>query len=178
MRSRKRSISLPLPPAIGNEMERFLDLIADPTAGNMITTLFLDRQRADKQAAPYAGVREFRVALPADDAATGQLRATLGKAKVAIVGPGAAADIEVPLVRVGKRSFLATLAEAQAKAQSGGLDEDGTVLALSEAALQFASSEDIGDRALADVAAVVGGVIPAYAGGPFAFASRKRGAQV
>jgi 3-hydroxyacyl-CoA dehydrogenase/enoyl-CoA hydratase/3-hydroxybutyryl-CoA epimerase len=51
------------------EMDRFVELIRDPVAGNMIRTLFLDRQRAAK-AIPPAVPRRPRAAVLGDAAAS------------------------------------------------------------------------------------------------------------
>jgi 3-hydroxyacyl-CoA dehydrogenase/enoyl-CoA hydratase/3-hydroxybutyryl-CoA epimerase len=47
--------------ASGIEMRQFIGLMADPVAGNMVRTLFLDRQRADKELAADAGLTIRRV---------------------------------------------------------------------------------------------------------------------
>ena len=47
----------PLAEATAIEMQQFLRLMVDPVAGNMIRTLFLNRQRADREAAPPRGLR-------------------------------------------------------------------------------------------------------------------------
>jgi 3-hydroxyacyl-CoA dehydrogenase / enoyl-CoA hydratase / 3-hydroxybutyryl-CoA epimerase len=47
----------PLAEATAVEMQQFLRLMVDPVAGNMIRTLFLNRQRADREAAPPRGLR-------------------------------------------------------------------------------------------------------------------------
>ena len=226
--------NMPIAEGNDNEMERFLDLISDPTAGRMVTTLFIDRQRADKQAAPFAGVRDFGVAMTASGPLADAMVAALGRAKVAMVHPDPSANLVIvsgnaasdssftllqtahdcaagggglhlrhslshgsvleivlirddertmaaaltlagklratPFVRRGSTSFIAALAEADAR--TAGLDEDRRVEAMAITAEHFAARENIGDRAMADVAAVVSGLFPAYAGGPFAFANR------
>ena len=47
---------LPLADATDVEMEQFLRLMFDPTAGRMVRTLFLDRLRAERELAPAADV--------------------------------------------------------------------------------------------------------------------------
>jgi 3-hydroxyacyl-CoA dehydrogenase/enoyl-CoA hydratase/3-hydroxybutyryl-CoA epimerase len=47
-----RGARLPLPEATAVEMRQFLRLMFNPVAGNMIRTLFINRQRADRQLAP------------------------------------------------------------------------------------------------------------------------------
>ena len=56
---------LPLAEATDVEMRQFLRLMFDPVAGNMVRTLFLNRQRADREWAPPADVRIERVAFGA-----------------------------------------------------------------------------------------------------------------
>ena len=62
--------ALPMTQASHWEMDVFIDLIRDPVAGNMVRTLFLNRQRAAKE---------------------GQAPKALANACVAVTGPGAAA---------------------------------------------------------------------------------------
>jgi 3-hydroxyacyl-CoA dehydrogenase/enoyl-CoA hydratase/3-hydroxybutyryl-CoA epimerase len=50
-----------LPEASATEMRQFLHLMFDPVAGNMIRTLFLNRQRADRELAAPAGLRVERI---------------------------------------------------------------------------------------------------------------------
>ena len=56
IRSVLAGAALPLPQANDVEMTRFLDLMFDPVAGNMVNTLFLQRQRVEKIAANLAKV--------------------------------------------------------------------------------------------------------------------------
>jgi 3-hydroxyacyl-CoA dehydrogenase/enoyl-CoA hydratase/3-hydroxybutyryl-CoA epimerase len=46
----------PLPEATAIEMSLFLRLMVDPVAGNMVRTLFLNRQRAERESAPPPGL--------------------------------------------------------------------------------------------------------------------------
>ena len=213
------------------EMDRFVDLMQSPVAGNMVTVLFLERQRADKQALLFGGLKGARFAVDGGGAAADALRAALVVGKAALIAPdeasagdvvvaadptagdltlldgvtaatarigitlrrskaygaaleiaGAAAGVPIdkalalarqlratPFIHGGRRSMLATLGEAGDRARAAGLPEDAVVAALARAAARLAASEDVGDRDLADVACVVGGVFPAFAGGPFAF---------
>lgn len=48
---------LPLAEATAVEMRQFLRLMVNPVAGNMVRTLFLNRQRADREQAPPPGLR-------------------------------------------------------------------------------------------------------------------------
>jgi 3-hydroxyacyl-CoA dehydrogenase / enoyl-CoA hydratase / 3-hydroxybutyryl-CoA epimerase len=54
---------LPLAEATAIEMRQFLRLMIDPVAGNMVRTLFLNRQRADREGAAPAGLRIAGVAV-------------------------------------------------------------------------------------------------------------------
>jgi 3-hydroxyacyl-CoA dehydrogenase / enoyl-CoA hydratase / 3-hydroxybutyryl-CoA epimerase len=105
---------LPMTEAGNWEMDRFVDLIQNPVAGNMIRALFLDRQRAAKatagaaQRAPRARVigaravevaaalRAARVAVAAGDEADGGVTiatsAAEDEATVAATAPAAAID--------------------------------------------------------------------------------------
>lgn len=77
------------------EMERFVDLMQNEVAGNMVTVLFLDRQKADKlllQAPKRDGVR-FAVA--GDGAGAERLRAMLLVTKAAVVDAAQAGDDDV-----------------------------------------------------------------------------------
>jgi 3-hydroxyacyl-CoA dehydrogenase/enoyl-CoA hydratase/3-hydroxybutyryl-CoA epimerase len=51
----------PLPLATATEMRQFLRLMVDPVAGQMVRTLFLNRQRADKDMAAPDGLRIERI---------------------------------------------------------------------------------------------------------------------
>src|SRR5262249_30407337 len=52
---------LPLDAATAVEMRQFLRLMFDPVAGNMVRTLFLNRQRADRELAPPPELRVERI---------------------------------------------------------------------------------------------------------------------
>ena len=53
----------PLAEATAIEMRQFLRLMIDPVAGNMVRTLFLNRQRAERELAPPPGLRVQAIAL-------------------------------------------------------------------------------------------------------------------
>jgi 3-hydroxyacyl-CoA dehydrogenase/enoyl-CoA hydratase/3-hydroxybutyryl-CoA epimerase len=229
---------LPLAEGTALEMERFVDLMQNEVAGNMVTSLFLSRQKADKQVAGAASVSSFAVigSTPAADA----LRNALAAAKAPLVGADAAgrdivrihaggdraaadADLHLletpedralgavgihiarsrahgtaieivggapqskalgkalalaralratPYVHPGERSLLATLADIAAQARRAGLPPIAILAAQAAAARRMsAAAGGIGDPAMADVACVVAGMVPAYAGGPFAWLS-------
>lgn len=94
---------LPMDDAGEWEMDEFVRLIQDPVAGNMVRTLFLNRQRADKIAPAVLDPRTTRVSLIGDDVLglrplleKGRANiidaSELGERDIAITMPGAAAD--------------------------------------------------------------------------------------
>lgn len=82
--------SLPMDAACDWEMDRFVELIRNPVAGNMIRSLFLDRQRAAKLIPP-APSRQARVAILGNGAAAAGA-AELFKASRIDVVSGAQSD--------------------------------------------------------------------------------------
>jgi len=220
--------ALPLPEGTAVEMDRFVDLMQDPVAGNMITTLFLSRQKADKQLAGAASVKRF--AVTGEGVAADGLKAAITAAKGTIVdaaeagvddlvihagpgpagaaplvllagphheagaatgfhiarsgaygtaieiitddpaGPGARLGLALarqlratPWIHGGSHSLLARLAAVQARAEAAGQSQAEILAALSQAA----AAVPAGDTDMGDVACVVGGLFPAFAGGPF-----------
>ena len=81
---------LPMDAACDWEMDRFVELIRDPVAGNMIRTLFLDRQRAVK-AIPAAPPRRPRAAVMGDAASS--VAQLLKASRIEIIDDAAAADM-------------------------------------------------------------------------------------
>ncbi|MET0986339.1 MAG: hypothetical protein ABW034_13125, partial [Steroidobacteraceae bacterium] len=222
--------SQPIAAACDWEMKCFVGLIRDPVAGNMVRSLFLDRQRAAKLLAKAARpTSEIAVAGEVSEA----LAATLKKARIGIVEPGQlpeagivlrtspgaapepqlvelgwlrtlpssdagvwlsdttnhgraleicvpAADSRAehaglalaralraaPLVMHGP-SLLASLHAAQT--ETATLTADLQVLAVALAAARVWQVGGVEDAALADSAAVIGGLHPAYTGGPFCY---------
>jgi 3-hydroxyacyl-CoA dehydrogenase/enoyl-CoA hydratase/3-hydroxybutyryl-CoA epimerase len=75
--------SLPMDAACSWEMDCFVRLIRDPTAGNMIRSLFLDRQRASKVLAGGSSGRPARATVIGTQ--TNEVRALLKSARVEIV---------------------------------------------------------------------------------------------
>ncbi len=73
---------LPMPQANDAEMTRFLDLMFDPVAGNMIGTLFLQRQRVEK-AMPGAGAAVPSMMAGVLDDGAGGWKAALERAGIA-----------------------------------------------------------------------------------------------
>jgi len=89
---------MPLPAGTALEMERFVDLMQDEVAGNMVSTLFLWRQKADKQVAgALATARRF--ALTGSDPQIEALRSALGAAKATIVDAAEAGQDDVVIAR-------------------------------------------------------------------------------
>jgi 3-hydroxyacyl-CoA dehydrogenase/enoyl-CoA hydratase/3-hydroxybutyryl-CoA epimerase len=231
--------SMPLDDALDNEMHRFLDLMFDPVAGNMIRTLFINRQRADKLS-DDATLQKTAVALSETGESAAALVAALTRAKIplrdastagegdllivatkgaaprapdlalltddpvtptdlgAAVGiyfrstkeHGGALEIVVeredaaaraaalglarrlgatPFVHTGRRALLPAVLSAHAKALQRGAGEEAALLAGALAAARMRKELGAFDADLADVAAVVSGAFPAFAGGPFGF---------
>jgi 3-hydroxyacyl-CoA dehydrogenase / enoyl-CoA hydratase / 3-hydroxybutyryl-CoA epimerase len=214
-------------------MDRFVDLMQDAVAGNMVTTLFLERQKADKTLEKQVAFKDARFAVAGTVAAADDLRSRLAAAKASMIAadsvserdiviaatPGATArssdlvllqgsapkanehigiahhrskdygsalEIVVPAGKTGEQdralalarqlratpylhagpvSLLATLFQTAAQAEAIGAPADVTLTALAAAAEHIASPAP----AAADVAAVVSGLFPAYAGGPYTF---------
>jgi 3-hydroxyacyl-CoA dehydrogenase/enoyl-CoA hydratase/3-hydroxybutyryl-CoA epimerase len=229
----------PMDEACHWEMDCFVQLIQDPVAGNLVRTLFLNRQRAAKAAPAVLNAKEVRVAVVGSDTAAvqgllaagkAQLidAADLGKNDIALVMPGAAAEkgirvfwnidsaavpmgaasvwlseagvngraIEInvpdaeplatdaglvlsqlfrasPLLTQGKRPLLPQLQAAQLAARKLKCAEDDEALAVALAAAGAWSEGGVADTELADVAAVIGGLFPPYAGGPFNYLKQR-----
>ncbi|MBS0368900.1 MAG: enoyl-CoA hydratase/isomerase family protein [Proteobacteria bacterium] len=223
----------PMDEACHWEMDNFVRLIQDPVAGNMVRTLFLNRQRAAKLAPVSLDPRTTRVAVIGDGAESVQAMLAAGKATlvapaelgerdIAVLMPGAqsgqgirvawlgeaksfegasaavwlseataqgrALEVVVPhpdslaldagillgrwlrataLPTSGKTSLLASLQASQAQARQVGCSEADELLAVALAAQKAWGEGGIDDVDLADVAAVIAGLHPAYSGGPF-----------
>lgn len=228
---------MPMDQACHWEMDCFVRLIQDPVAGNLVRTLFLDRQRAAKQQPRFLDARKTRVALVGGDGAALERRLQRARAQVvtldelgpddiALTMPGAhcahgltlawqvlpaaestarsgdapaavyfgesesgcALEIHLPtadarlrdaglvlarwfgaaaLVTGGSSAFLPQLAAARAAARAAGCPEDDQVLAVAIAAAHVWAQGGIPDPGIADVAAVLGGLMEACNGGPF-----------
>ena len=228
--------SKPMDEACHWEMDCFVRLIQNPVAGNLVRTLFLNRQRAAKLVPTTLNAKEARVAVLGQDnvgvkglleAGKAQVIAAgdLDKNDIALLMPGASADrgisiawlndgavgpagaagnvwlsdatpngraleVNVPdagalatdaglvlaqwfrasaLVTHGKRALLPQLKTAQAATRKLKLSEADEMLAIAFAAANAWAEGGITDTELADVAAVIGGLFPPYAGGPFNF---------
>ncbi len=226
----------PMDEACHWEMDVFIDLIRNPVAGNMVRTLFLNRQRAIREGQPPKSLSDARVAAIGVNAQTIRTLLEKGRAPVInaaeltdqdiVVVTGDAntvagkkiiwvGDTEVPaeplnapvrfwladltehgrsaeivvlhddrehedvgrklaqwlratvLVIKGPMGFLPSLKEAQTSALEAGCNEDEVVLAVALAAARVWMGGAITDVEIADVAAVLSGMHPAYTGGPF-----------
>ncbi len=91
--------ALPMTAAGEWEMSCFVELIRSPVAGNMIRSLFLDRQRAAKRL-PAAGRKPRAAILGADALALAEILRTL---RIEVVPPGGRDDA-ITLVTTGERS--------------------------------------------------------------------------
>jgi 3-hydroxyacyl-CoA dehydrogenase / enoyl-CoA hydratase / 3-hydroxybutyryl-CoA epimerase len=72
-----------------------------------------------------------------------------------------------PYCHSGTRSVLLSLSAVRDAAQAAGVDEEGVLLAQVLAGKRLRAAGDIGDTRFADVACVIGGIVPAWSGGPF-----------
>jgi 3-hydroxyacyl-CoA dehydrogenase/enoyl-CoA hydratase/3-hydroxybutyryl-CoA epimerase len=227
----------PMDEACRREMDVFVDLIRDPVAGNMVRTLFLDRQRAVKEGQPPKSLSAARVAVAVSEAET--IRALLEKGNAPIIDASESTDQDIAvvagdvgaaagrriawlrghedlvpsldtaglwladpsehgcvaevviregneegadsgrklaqwlratvLVTKGRLAFLPTLLDAQTSARIAGCSEGEVVLAVALAAARAWLAGGVADVEIADVAAVLSGMHPAYTGGPFKY---------
>ena len=115
---------MPMDEACHWEMDNFVRLIQDPVAGNMVRTLFLNRQRAAKLAPSCLDPLATRVAVIGDGAESVQALLAAGKASlvapaelterdIAVLMPGAQSDKGI---RVAWLSEAATFADKNAAA--------------------------------------------------------------
>ncbi|MCP3440740.1 enoyl-CoA hydratase-related protein [Bradyrhizobium sp. CCGUVB14] len=213
------------------ELSHVVELIQDPVAGNMVSTLFLSRQRASKLLAGAATITRFAVegtdagaqALCADLRASGASVVDLcqsqpsdvrivsgsyrteneadlkilnaaqdrrehfigvhsassseyGRALEIIATPGddrigkalalAKQLRATPYIHDGERSLLAILALIKDRGITENFPRLLILAAQALAANRREARNEVGDASLADVACVVGGVFPAYSGGP------------
>lgn len=136
------------------EMSQFLRLMFSPVAGNMVRTMFLNRQRADRELAPPAGLGIEKVNTGAIFPALVAWSDALAKSKLAVsVDPDLPADTIELLDSTGTRHRVAlhVLGNAAAKAPRGSF------AVLSPAGpfgrvLEIVSSDDAAADALAALA--------------------------
>lgn len=220
------------------EMDVFVDLIRDPVAGNMVRTLFLNRQRAAKEGSAPKSMPDARAAvvgsnadavierlqkakvplvdMPAmsgtditivagvapgvsgkhvewlrdDGKASATLKAPVGLwladpseyglVAELLVRPGHEDELDVGrklaqwlratvLITKGQDAVLPRLQAAYLSAKAAGCTENEVLLAVALAAARAWDAGSVHDVELADVAAVLSGLYPAYAGGPFTY---------
>jgi 3-hydroxyacyl-CoA dehydrogenase/enoyl-CoA hydratase/3-hydroxybutyryl-CoA epimerase len=237
----------PMDEACRLEMDVFVDLIRNPVAGNMVRTLFLNRQRAVKEGQPPKSLSTARVAVAGSDAET--IRALLDQGKAPIIDiseltdqdiavvagdagtvagrriawlrdhedlapshnapaglwladpseHGLVAEIVIQngneeqadagrklaqwlratvLVTRGGTAFLPVLKAAQSSARNAGCSEGEVVLAVALAAARAWLAGVVADVEIADVAAVLSGMHPAYTGGPFNYLRQMGAARI
>lgn len=87
----------------------------------------------------------------------------LKAAKLGLLAP------DSPLTR-GEHALIPALKAANDQAKASGADEATRLALVSVAALRCAAAGSVEHPELADVAAVIGGLFPSYAGGPFTHA--------
>jgi len=142
----------PLAAATDIEMRQFLRLMFSPVAGNMVRTLFLNRQRAERELAPPEGLRIEKIngsALPPLWAAA------LAKAKLAVDADAALAPGSIALLdNTGARHVVAvrTLADAPGGDEPGGAFAVLTPSGAFGSVLEIAGADDQAAAALAALA--------------------------
>lgn len=94
--------SKPMDEACHWEMDNFVRLIQDPVAGNMVRTLFLNRQRAAKLAPKSLDPRATRVAVIGPGGESAQALLAAGKAN--LIAPDDLTDRDIALLMPGARS--------------------------------------------------------------------------
>jgi 3-hydroxyacyl-CoA dehydrogenase/enoyl-CoA hydratase/3-hydroxybutyryl-CoA epimerase len=107
--------NLPMEEACSREMSCFVRLIQDPVAGNLVRTLFLERQRAARLAPLQLDAASTRMAIVGPDA--GGLERRLRQGKAPLTASGACSDRDVvvvmPTARADQGIGLAWLGGAQ-----------------------------------------------------------------
>ena len=114
VRSTIEGANLTIAEGTGVEMDRFVDLMRDDVAGNMVVSLFLERQKADKLVQNLFGFASPRYAVPGPGKASGNLLAALGFAKAVTIDAASATKDDILI-----------LAEGEATAETITLVEDG-----------------------------------------------------
>lgn len=95
-----KGLKLPMNKAVSWEMDVFVQLIKDRVAANMVRTLFLDRQRAAKQAAGIESpVKRIAIISQSD---TSKLAAQLEKCRFEIVSADELTSDDLQLIASGK----------------------------------------------------------------------------
>ncbi|SFQ31199.1 enoyl-CoA hydratase-related protein [Pseudomonas borbori] len=91
----------PMDAAVRWEMDIFVELIRDPVAGNMVRTLFLDRQKAAKQK-PDNAVKDARIAAIGDELQA--VVAQLQQRKAKLIDAAEVQDRDIVLLAAGSAS--------------------------------------------------------------------------
>jgi 3-hydroxyacyl-CoA dehydrogenase/enoyl-CoA hydratase/3-hydroxybutyryl-CoA epimerase len=114
----------PMDDACRWEMDCFVRLIQDPVAGNLVRTLFLNRQRATKVLARGTARRPRRLAVagPIDNS----LRETFERAEVALVGPARVGEDEIMIVTDASMSGTGASSVAWLRGTRSSLETFGT----------------------------------------------------
>lgn len=137
------------------EMRQFLRLMFSPVAGNMVRTMFLNRQRADRELAPPVGLGIEKVNTGAIFPALAAWSDALSKSKLAVgVDPDLPANTIELLDSTGARYRVELLVLGNAAAKEAPL---GSFAVLSPAGpfgrvLEIVSSDDMTANALAALA--------------------------
>jgi len=137
------------------EMRQFLRLMFSPVAGNMVRTMFLNRQRADRELAPPAGLGIEKVNTGAIFPALVAWSDALAKSKLAVsVNPDLPANTIELLDSTGARHRVALLVLGNAAAKEA---PHGNFAVLSPIGpfgrvLEIVSSDDAAANALAALA--------------------------
>jgi 3-hydroxyacyl-CoA dehydrogenase/enoyl-CoA hydratase/3-hydroxybutyryl-CoA epimerase len=110
------------------EMRQFLRLMFSPIAGNMVRTMFLNRQRADRELAPPEGLRIEKVGVGAISPARSVWSESLAKAKLPVtIDAALGADTIELLDNTGSRHVVAVRVLADA---TGGNEPAGAFAVL------------------------------------------------
>jgi len=149
----------PLAEATGIEMRQFLRLMFDPVAGNMVRTLFLNRQRADREGAAPRELRIERIVLGPLSATRRAWQEAVGASKL-VHADDAALPADTALVidtqGCSHRVILRTLDDREAVQ---AFDAPAAVLSPAGAygrVLEIVAADDAAAQALAAVAARLG----------------------
>jgi 3-hydroxyacyl-CoA dehydrogenase / enoyl-CoA hydratase / 3-hydroxybutyryl-CoA epimerase len=114
----------PMDDACRWEMDCFVRLIRDPVAGNMVRTLFLNRQRATKVLGRGTSGRPRRLAVAGPVANT--LRETFERAEVALIGPASVGEAEIVIVTDASISGTGPSSVAWLRGTRSSLESFGT----------------------------------------------------
>ncbi|MFM0027315.1 enoyl-CoA hydratase-related protein [Paraburkholderia madseniana] len=137
------------------EMRQFLRLMFDPVAGNMVRTLFLNRQRADRELAAPRDLRIERITLGPLSTTRRAWREAIEKSKLAHASDAALSADTAQIVDSQGRSYLVALRTLD---DAGGEEFfDVTAAVLSPAgpygrAMEIVATDDAVAQALAALA--------------------------